>query len=72
MVVTDKGVEVLTARPGGKAEIPHFMEQLESHKWFWNIHSSIILKPKSLILTLELNENYTFTYLYLLKVGNKW
>ena len=32
MVVTDKGVEVLTARPGGKAEIPHFMEQLESHK----------------------------------------
>ena len=32
MVVTDKGVDVLTARPGGKAEIPHFMEQLESQK----------------------------------------
>ena len=28
MVVTDKGVEVLSARPGGKANTPHFMDQL--------------------------------------------
>ena len=32
MVVTDKGVEVLTARPGGKANVPHFMDQLEAFK----------------------------------------
>jgi len=32
MVVTDKGVEVLTARPGGKANTPHFMDQLEAMK----------------------------------------
>ena len=29
MVVTEKGVEVLTARPGGKANTPHFKDQLE-------------------------------------------
>ena len=32
MVVTDKGVEVLTARPGSKANVPHFMDQLEAFK----------------------------------------
>ena len=33
MVVTEAapGVEVLTARPGGKGKIPHFMEQLQNN-----------------------------------------
>jgi methionyl aminopeptidase len=29
MVVTETGVEVLTARPNGKEHTPYFMEQLE-------------------------------------------
>ena len=65
MVVTDKGVEVLTARPGGKAMTPHFMDQLEAMKW--------ILKLFNFNTIQQLDDDrlpkYTIIHFLLLRMG---